>query len=434
MTGHSIAELLGQPMHDIVHHSHPDGRHYPRSECPIYAAFKDGMVRNVVDDVFWRKDGSCFPVEYTSTPIIAAGRLVGSVVVFRDVTLRKLTEDRLRAALGEVQRLKERLQEENRYLKQRIQQSDSASGLIENSPALRHVLDTVRRVATTDVTVLVTGESGTGKELVCRALHDLSPRRDSPFVSLNCAAIPATLIESELFGHERGAFTGASQQRIGRFELADGGTLFLDEIGELPLDAQAKLLRVVQQREFERIGGSRTLRSNARLVAATNRDLRELVRQGRFRDDLFYRLYVVPIHVPPLRERTADIVQLADHFRLRCEAKWGKRFKGIAPSCLEQLQRHDWPGNVRELEHAIERAALVCETEWLELPADLLAPSLAQAAEPQRLDDLEKQHIIKALERTNYRIAGAHGAAAALGLHPNTLRHRLKKLGLQRRP
>jgi PAS domain S-box-containing protein len=433
MTGHSVDELIGQVMHDAVHHSHADGSDYPRSECPIYAAFKDGLVRNVVDDVFWRKDGTCFPVEYTSTPIIVCGKLVGSVVVFRDVTHRKLTEQRLREALREVQRLKERLQEENRYLKQQIQ-GISLRELVGSSPALGKVIELVSRVAPSDATVLVSGESGTGKELVCRALHELSPRREQAFVSVNCAAIPASLIESELFGHERGAFTGALQQRPGRFELAEGGTLFLDEVGEVPLEVQAKLLRVLQEREFERVGGRRTLRSTARIVAATNRDLLELVRAGRFRQDLYYRLYVVPIRLPPLRERPADIVPLAEHFRKRCELKWGRKFRGIAAASLERLKAHDWPGNVRELEHTIERAALLGEGPWLEVSGELLnaGPARPESDPARRLEDVEREHIRRVLQSRGYRISGASGAAAALGLHPNTLRHRLKKLGIRR--
>ncbi len=431
MTGHRVDELLGRSMHDVVHHSHADGRHYPQSECPIYAAFKDGLVRNATDDVFWRKDGTSFPVEYTSTPIIAAGRLVGSVVVFRDVSVRKATEDRLRQALAEVERLKERLQEENRDLKQQLQRS-KARELVGDSPAVRHLMTTVLRVARTDVTVLVSGENGTGKELVCRALHELSQRRDEAFISVNCAAIAPSLIESELFGHERGAFTGALSQRRGRFELADGGTLFLDEIGELPLEAQGKLLRVLQEREFERVGGERTLRSNARVVAATNRDLRELVRLGKFREDLFYRLHVVPLRVPPLRERRGDIALLAECFRERCEKRYGRRFKGISPGSLERLEQHDWPGNVRELEHVIEHAAVVTEGEWLDVSEDMLPPVSASASTGEKLANVERKHILRVLERTSFRIAGPEGAAAALGLHPNTLRHRLKKLGIQR--
>jgi PAS domain S-box-containing protein len=438
LTGHSVEELIGQSMHDVVHHSRPDGSHYPRSECPIYAAFKDGLVRNVVDDVFWRKDGTSFPVEYTSTPIIASGRLVGSVVMFRDVTLRKLTEDRLREALRDVQRLKEQLQEENRYLRRQIRDEAPALGLVGESPALRKLTEVLRRVARTDATVLVHGETGTGKELVCRALHELSDRRARPFVSVNCAAISPALIESELFGHERGAFTGALSQRSGRFELAEGGTLFLDEVGELPLELQGKLLRVLQEREFERVGGTRTLRSNARIVAATNRDLAALARAGRFREDLFYRLYVVPIRVPPLRERREDIRLLVEHFLERCQIRWGRRFSGITPEFVARLEGHDWPGNVRELEHLVERACVVCEGAALDLPGEPARSGAPAGATPsargksESLAEVEREHIERVLASTGHRIAGQKGAAALLGLHPNTLRNRMAKLGIRR--
>jgi PAS domain S-box-containing protein len=438
MTGHRVEELIGRSMHDLVHHSHPDGRRYPRGECPIYAAFSDGLVRKVGDEVFFRKDGSSFPVEYTSTPIIESGRVVGAVVVFRDVTIRRFTEDKLRSALAEVERLKEQLQEENRALKAQIGQAAPAQGIVGESPALRQVLDRVRRFAPTEATVLVTGESGTGKELVCRAIHEHSPRREQPLVTLNCAALSPSLIESELFGHERGSFTGAASTRAGRFELAEGGTLVLDEIGELPLEAQAKLLRVLEVCEFERVGGNRTLRTTARIVAATNRNLRELVEVGRFRSDLYYRLYVMPIVVPPLRERRDDIPLLARHFLERCQARWGKRFEDIEPRCLERLKAYAWPGNVRELQHVIERAALVSDGPLLEL--DPLSEGFEASASsgrtqgvsaPSSLDDVQREHILRALESTGFRISGPCGAAVRLGMHPNTLRHRMHKLGIR---
>jgi formate hydrogenlyase transcriptional activator len=459
MTGHQVDELLGKTMHEIVHHSRPDGHCYPRNECPIYAAFHDGLIRKVGDEVFWRKDGTSFPVEYTSTPIIESHRVVGAVVVFRDVTVRKLTEERLRHALNEVESLKEQLQEENRFLKQQIQGTELVRRIIGQSPGLAQVLELVRRAAPTDATVLVEGESGTGKELVCRAIHELGPRREHPFVSLNCAAMSPALIESELFGHEKGAFTGALAQRLGRFEQAERGTLFLDEVGELSLDAQAKLLRVLQEREFERVGGRRTLRTSARVVAATNRDLRELVVQGRFRADLFYRLYVLPIRVPPLRERRSDIPLLAEHFRKRCELTWGRKFNGFDPSFMDWMLHYDWPGNIRELEHVIERAFFVSDPPTLQLspaagpstspassrnvspPATYVpnrtepapdAPSVTGVDGPQRLDEVERDHILRTLMATGFRIAGPHGAAARLGLHPNTLRYRMKKLDVRR--
>ena len=439
LTGHSVTELLGRSMHELVHHSHPSGEIYHRAECPIYAAIRDGMVRKSGSEHFWRKDGTSFPVEYTSTPIIEGRQVVGAVVVFRDVSIRQATEDRLRRALDEVRELKERLQEENRSLRQRIDAGTALRPIVGESAAVARLLDLIRRAAATDVPVLVQGESGTGKELVCRALHELGPLKARPFVSVNCAAISPTLIESELFGHERGAFTGALSQRTGRFEQADGGTLFLDEVGELPLDCQAKLLRVLQERTFQRVGGERELGSTARVVAATNRDLSELVREGKFRADLYYRLYVLPITVPPLRERRSDIRPLAEHFLRTCEKKWQRRFRGIEAASWQRLEGHAWPGNVRELEHAIERAVLLCDGPELivDLPLPAIAassakPSTEPSEEPRELVEVERQHILRALESARYRVSGPNGAALRLGVHPNTLRHRMAKLGLSR--
>jgi PAS domain S-box-containing protein len=348
MTGHTVAELLGQSMHEVVHHSQPSGEPFARCDCPIYAAIRDGMVRKSASESFWRKNGTSFAVEYTSTPIIERRKVVGAVVVFRDVTVRQAT-------------LKERLQEENRHLKRRLEVDAPVRPIIGQSEAVARVLDLVRRAATTDAPVLVQGESGTGKELVCRAIHELGPLRAQPFVSVNCAAISPQLIESELFGHEKGSFTGAHAQRAGRFEEAEGGTLFLDEIGELPLDCQGKLLRVLQEHTYRRVGAERELVTTARIVAATNRDLRELVKVGKFRADLYYRLYVLPIDVPPLRERGGDVRALAEHFLRQCELRWQRRFRGISAASLQSLERYCWPGNVRELQHVIERAVLLCD-------------------------------------------------------------------------
>lgn len=431
MTGHTVAELLGQSMHEMVHHAHPSGEPYARCDCPIYAAIRDGMVRKSGSESFWRKDGTSFAVEYTSTPIIEGRKVVGAVVVFRDVTVRQATEERLRRALDEVRTLKERLQEENRHLKRRLEADAPLRPFVGQSEPVVRLLDLVRRAATTDVPVLVQGESGTGKELVCRAVHELGPLRARPFVSVNCAAISPSLIESELFGHEKGSFTGAHGQRAGRFEEAEGGTLFLDEVGELPLDCQGKLLRVLQEHTYRRVGGERELVTSARVVAATNRDLKELVQHGKFRADLYYRLYVLPIVVPPLRERPGDVRRLAEHFLRKYEERWQRRFRGIAAASLDAIERYDWPGNVRELEHVIERAMLLCDGPELvieplartELPATSLSPS------PSALSDTERQRILHALEQARYRISGPNGAAVRLGLHPNTLRYRMEKLG-----
>jgi formate hydrogenlyase transcriptional activator len=456
MTGHSIEELLGQRMHDIVHHSHSDGAHYANQQCPIYAAFKDGMIRNACDEVFWRKDGTSFPVEYTSTPIYSGGVLVGAVVVFRDISLRRRTEDQLRSALAEVERLKEQLSIENESLRQQIESSRELSQLVGQSSGLRDTMRLVERVAATESTVLIVGETGTGKELIARAIHRLSARRDGPLVKVNCAALPSALVESELFGHEKGAFTGALQQRAGHFERAQGGTLLLDEVSELPLESQAKLLRVLQEKELERVGGNTTLSLDVRLIAATNRDLRALVRQGRFRSDLYFRLHVVPVPVPRLADRRGDIPALADHFRRQLERRWGRRLGPLSERALARLSAYDWPGNVRELSNVIERAALLNDGASLDITDELLAFSEESVAVPasavapaclevpsdreqprsarsfSTLAQLERAHILRALEATHWRLAGPEGAGALLDMHPNTLRHRMKKLNIER--
>ena len=314
----------------------------------------------------------------------------------------------------------------------------AGDSMVGDSPALRRVLDQIAQVAPTDSTVLIQGETGTGKELVARAIHDSSARRERPLVRINCAALPRELVESELFGHEKGAFTGALQQRRGRFELADGGSLFLDEVGELPLEAQAKLLRVLQEREFERVGGARTLRTDVRVIAATNRDVQAQVDAGRFRADLFYRLNVFPIAVPSLRERRSDIAPLLRHFAAKAARKLGRPLEGIAPQFIERATTYDWPGNVRELENLVERAMIMCNGALLD-GSDLFAPSRGAAApdaapppvEPT-LEDIERAHIRRVLERTRWVVEGETGAARVLGLNPSTLRGRMRKLGIHK--
>ena len=309
--------------------------------------------------------------------------------------------------------------------------------IVGDSPALRRVLALAAQVAPTDSTVLIQGETGTGKELVARAIHDRSPRRERPLVRINCAALPRDLVESELFGHEKGAFTGAVQQRRGRFELADGGTLLLDEVGELPLEAQAKLLRVLQEHEFERVGGARSLRADVRVIAATNRDLQAQVAAGGFRSDLYYRLNVFPIAMPPLRERRDDIPRLVQHFAAKAARKLGKTLEGIAPAFIEQASAYDWPGNIRELENLIERAMIMSDGTRLDAielfskasPSDKASPA-AQA--DATLDEIERAHIRRVLERTRWAIEGERGAARLLGLNPSTLRGRLRKLGIRK--
>lgn len=363
---------------------------------------------------------------------------------------RVRVEQALREALAEVQRLKEKLARENAYLQEEIQNEHNFEEIIGASPGWQKLVQQIESIAATESTVLITGETGTGKELVARALHSRSPRRGRPLVKVNCGAISAGLVESELFGHVKGAFTGALSKRVGRFELADGGTLFLDEVGELPLETQVKLLRALQEHEFEPVGSSRTVRVDVRVIAATNRDLEQAVRQGRFRADLFYRLNVVPLHVPPLRERAADIGPLALYFLGRLAKKLGKPIQGIATATLDRLVAYPWPGNVRELENLIERGVVLSSGPTLELDAHWLhvppAPvsmragrSAAPASEPpsaaespSELEEVERRHILAVLERTAWVIEGVRGAAQLLNLTPSTLRSRMKKLGIRR--
>jgi len=311
--------------------------------------------------------------------------------------------------------------------------------IVGESPALRHVLEQVELVAPTSSTVLILGETGTGKELIARAIHNGSSRRDRPLIKINCASLPRELVESELFGHERGAFTGATQQRRGRFELADGGTLFLDEVSELPLESQAKILRVLQEQEFERVGGSRSLRTDVRLIAATNRELQEQVQAGGFRNDLYYRLNVFPIVLPSLRERREDIPRLVRHFAVRAGRKLGKHIDGPSAALLQQAMAYDWPGNVRELENLIERATILAKGPLLEMsplaPAMMKTRSAADdtASVLQSLEEVEREHIVRVLEHTRGVIEGELGAARLLGLNASTLRGRMRKLGIRKR-
>lgn len=329
------------------------------------------------------------------------------------------------------------LQNENSYLQEEIKTVHNFEEIIGSSPAMAKVLRQVEQVAGTDATVLIVGETGTGKELFARALHNLSQRHEKPLIKVNCAALPAGLIESEFFGHEKGAFTGAIARKIGRFELAHGGTVFLDEIGDLPLDLQVKLLRVLQEQEFERVGSSQTIRVDVRVITATNRDLHKAVEEGKFRADLYYRLNVFPISIPPLRERNGDIALLAQYFVNKHMHKLGKQIEQIAPTTLRKLSAYRWPGNVRELEHVVERAIIMSEGPVLSiedsfLPSAPAADEAGQQTGPLSLEDVERQHILKTLKHTHWVVEGPKGAALILELHPNTLRGRMRKLGIRR--
>lgn len=331
------------------------------------------------------------------------------------------------------------LREEPQIVAQRpaVAGTDGAvSRLLGETPAMRQLRAMIERVARSMAPVAILGESGSGKELVARAIHAASARRDRPLIKLNCAALPRELVESELFGHEKGAFTGAIAQRRGRFELADGGTLFLDEIGELPLESQAKLLRVLQDGEFERVGGTRSLRADVRVLAATNRDLHAEVGAGRFRADLYYRLNVFPIALPPLRERRDDIPRLLAHFAARTARRLGRAIDGIAPAFVERATAYAWPGNVRELQNVVERALILWRGGALDgsalLAAHTAPPSTTPAGAATTLEDLERRHIHEVLRATNWRIEGERGAARILGLNPSTLRGRMRKLGVRK--
>jgi DNA-binding NtrC family response regulator len=329
------------------------------------------------------------------------------------------------------------LRDRNLALQEALSAAAAAEEIVGKSAAFRRVLEDAETVAPTDSTVLLRGETGTGKELVARAIHRLSARRDQPLVVVNCAAIPATLIESELFGHEKGAFTGAVHRRRGRFELAHGGSIFLDEVGDIPLETQVKLLRVLQEHTFERVGGNESLKVNVRLIAATNRDVDAMVAQKTFRADLFYRLNVFPVTLPPLRERRDDIVPLALHFARKHAARMRRTVEGIAPDTLERLQAYPWPGNVRELENVIERAVIYCRDGWLHvdpqaLPRGEAGTPAAEALVP--LEEWERLYILRVLQHTGNIIEGEKGAARILDLHPSTLRNRMIRLGIKRSP
>lgn len=403
---------------------------------------------------------------YTCAPMFVRGRIIGGFffgtpdphpALTTDVWLYENIALQLGLAIDnaiqfeELRRLSDRLAQQNIYLREEIATEHNVEGMIGRSPAVRRVFEQVARVAVTDATVLIIGETGVGKELVARAIHAQSTRADHPLVKVNCAAIPENLVESELFGHERGAFTSATARRIGRFELAREGTLFLDEIGELPSAVQAKLLRVLQDGEFERLGGTQTIKTDARIIAATNRDLTHAMANGIFRSDLYYRLNAFPIVVPSLAERQDDIPLLAEGFVAQFNRRMGKRVRTIEPSSLEYVRNREWPGNIRELRHVIERAMILCDGPELRIEQSVAAspsPPLRRAAstveeasaampsEPTSrlgtMEQAERAHILRVLEQSRWVIEGPRGAAYLLGLKPSTLRSRMKRLGISR--
>ncbi|PYL13620.1 MAG: Fis family transcriptional regulator [Verrucomicrobia bacterium] len=420
-----------------------------------------------VDEIGWPGGGEGYRLAAAESvksacfiPLVNRGRALGDLMIVRltEGTFTAEDVDFLSQAAGqiaiaienalayrEISELKDKLAQEKLYLEEEIRSEMNFAEIVGKSSALRKVLKRVETVAPTDSTVLIYGETGAGKELIARAIHDLSPRKSKAFVKLNCAAIPTGLLESELFGHERGAFTGAIAQRIGRFEVAHGGTIFLDEIGEIPLELQTKLLRVLQEREFERLGSSRTLRTDARLIAATNRDLEAMVAEQKFRSDLFFRLNVFPIQVPPLRERHGDIPLLVRHFAQQFSKRMNKTIDTISSATMDALSRYHWPGNIRELQNVIERAVITSTGPVLKVDvADLKISRSSSPAEKSSaqgstndalrnvLEETERQQILKALKQSNWVVAGPKGAAAKLGMKRSTLQLRMSKLGISR--
>jgi len=377
------------------------------------------------------KDGSFCWVAAMIVPLRNEhGKPSGYISILSDITERKLAQEALEKSYGEIKELKNRLQAESDYLRFEMKLQQSHGEIIGRSPAIKRVLRLVEQVAPVDCSVLISGETGTGKELIARGIHRLSSRKDRMMVVVNCAAFPAALVESELFGRERGAYTGALTSEIGRFELADGGTIFLDEIGELSMDIQAKLLRVLQNGEFQRLGNPKTRKVNVRLIAATNKDLAGEVRAGRFREDLYYRLRVFPILVPPLRERMQDLSLLISAFVEEFSRRMSKQITRLPHKVLESLERHSWPGNIRELRNVIERAVILSSGETLIVPT--LTDCTETSATPTSLAQFEREHIVKTLEEACWRIKGPYGAAKRLQLKPSTLYSKMAKLGINR--
>ena len=417
--GYDRSELLGQPIEILIPErfrmTHPSHR-------GDYAAHPRVRTMGAVLELYGRrKDGSEFPVDIMLGPVDAAeGPVVLSVI--RDLTQKKEAEEALR-----------RSEQQQSYLKDELV-ATQFDEIVGENPGLKRVLKQVEDVAVTDATVLILGETGTGKELIARAIHELSPRQDHAFVKLNCSAIPSGLLESELFGHEKGAFTGAIAQKIGRLELAHQGTFFLDEVGDLPLELQPKILRALQEKEFERVGGTRTIPVNVRLVAATNRDLTKMVNAGQFRSDLYYRLRVFPITIPPLRERRDDVPLLVRYFLSSHSKRMGRRIETIPTETMQALVKWRWPGNIRELENFIERSVILTQGSVLRAPlAELEAVDERTDATDSNLEVAEREHILRVLRECDGMIGGANGAAERLGLKRTTLNSKMKKLGIKRR-
>jgi PAS domain S-box-containing protein len=418
-------KFAGDRLQEII-----DGGEFKNEERQMVT--KDGIVLDLLMSAISEKDSS--------------GRVQRMLVASKDVTKRNRAERALRKTLAENAHLREELERERDYLREEVNVAMNFGRIIGKSPALKHMLDQLEAVAQTPASVLVLGESGVGKELVAHAIHARSPRADGPLVKVNCPSIPKDLFESEFFGHVKGAFTGAHRDRVGRFQLADGGTIFLDEVGEIPIELQGKLLRVLQESEFERVGDDITKSVDVRVIAATNRDLEQLVLSGKFREDLFYRLSVFPIDVPPLRKRGDDVIQLAQHFLEATCNEFGRKPMTLTRNQADEIRNYDWPGNVRELKNVIERAVILSQGNVLRLDLSLADTGAEIVAGPQNDDlatesliltekdmkTLQKKNLLAALRQTNWRVSGKGGAAELLGVRPTTLADRIKSFGVRK--
>jgi formate hydrogenlyase transcriptional activator len=435
----AMRSVFGYPLEEMRHELNWwEERLHPEDKDRIDVSVSEtlsGPEQMWENEYRFRKMDNSYAYVYHRAFIVRDGegkalKVIGSLM---DFTERKQSEEKLRSALEEVSLLKNQLEAENLYLQEEIKLTLNVDEIVGRSNAIKYVLFKIEQVGQTDSTVMILGETGTGKELVARAIHSQSRRKDRPLVKVNCAALSASLIESELFGHEKGSFTGASARKIGRFELADGATLFLDEIGELPLDLQSKLLRVIQEGEFERLGSSKTISVDVRIIAATNRNMKTEIEKGAFREDLWYRLNVFPITVPPLRQRKDDIPPMVEHFVSSFSRKVGKDITAVSSATLKKLQDYSWPGNVRELANVIERGVINAQGPVLHIADRFEQASAAQLPGASKtLDEIEKEYITRILDDTAWRIEGPNGAARILGLNPSTLRTRMVKLGIQK--
>jgi transcriptional regulator with GAF, ATPase, and Fis domain len=416
-------------------------RIYPEDLAKVLEAGERAIQRKIDQEVDFRivlPDGSLRYVHLAGhTAVVASGSVIETTGTVMDITAQQEAATALDRAFDEIKKLKDQLYKENLALKAEIDRSWMFEEIVGASAGLQTVLTRVSKVASADSTVLITGETGTGKELIAHAIHKQSPRSSRAFVNVDCAAIPPSLIASELFGHEKGAFTGATQRRMGRFELADGGTIFLDEVGELPVETQVALLRVLQEHRFERVGGVQTIRSDVQVIAASNRNLHLAIARGSFRSDLFYRLNVFPIEVPPLRDRTEDLLLLIDYFVKRFAKRLGKKIRSVDAKTLELLQSYTWPGNIRELQNVIERSIILSDTDKLLVEEIWLTPSSYEATFsgqplPSNLLRSEKEIIEAALAETRGRVAGSSGAAAKLQIPPSTLESKIRSLKINK--